>query len=512
MELKFVLGTVAILLLIYLFHKYFIQVHKYWEKKGIPTFPGAIPFFGHTIEIFWNHRTFACFIDKMYKANKGRSMIGFYQLQKPVLMIQDPELMKSVLISDFPKFHENPFKVDKKMDPLLAENPFFNTGEKWKTSRSRLSYALMSGKRLRILCHSIAHVCNKFTSYLRENVEKSKQGVYEVEMKELGNRFTGEVVANAAFGAEGDFFTNGSGPNSFREAVYGFLAPSLLNLIAQTILFLIPMLGSILKLRFVPKRMDQFFRRVIHEMISLRKKDGVERNDFLQLMLQGVKSEGGEIDENDITASATSFFIDGYETSAITMSFLVYRLAENPKVQEKLRDEIKRVLEKYNGEICYESLKEMTFLDQAFNESMRLIPAVGFLTKQTTEQYKFLGKDGLECVLEPETQIILPLQAIQNDPEYWEDPEVYKPERFNDDSEKNRPKTTFMPFSEGPRICPGMRFATMQIKGAVVTILKDYVVEVSPKTKRPLQPKRGAIITVMEGGLWINFKPIQSRT
>lgn len=508
MELKLVLGAVIVLLLVYLFDKYFIRIFKYWDENGIPTVAGALPIIGHTWDIFYKNKTFACFVDKVYKAHEGRSMVGFYQLRKPVLVLLDPELIKMVLVSEFSKFHENVFKVDEKVDPLLAENPFFNTGEKWKSQRNRLSYALMSGKRLRILCHSIAHVCNKFTNYFQENVKKSGKGVFEVEMKQLGNRFTGEVVANAAFGVEGDFFINGSGPNSFREAVYGFLEPSFFNVIAQTLLFFVPALGYMLKLRFMPKKIDRFFRRIVHEMIILRQKEGIARNDFLQLMLDSVKNEGGEIDEPAIVAAAASFFVDGYETSAITLAFLVYQLAENPEIQEKLRNEIKTVLEKHDGQISYESLKEMTYMDQAFHESMRRMPVVGFLTKKSTAPCKLVGKDGLECNLEPETELILPVQAIQMDPEYWQDPQVFRPERFRDDSENHRPRMVFLPFGEGPRQCPGMKFATLQIKGAVATIFKDYVAEISPKTIRPLRLKKGAILTTMEGGLWINFKPL----
>ncbi|XP_043282108.1 cytochrome P450 6a2-like [Venturia canescens] len=509
MELSFVASTVSVILLVYLFYKYFIEINNYWEKKGVPTVPGALPLIGHLSMIFRTHKSLPCFCAEIYKANTGRSMVGFYQARNPTLMLMDPELIKTVLIKDFPKFHENVFNVNEKIDPLVSKNPFFTSGDKWKLQRNRLSYALMSSKKLRILCLAIARVCEKFTKYLADQVERSKDGICEIDTKIFSNCFTGEVVASAGFGVEGDFFVNGSGPNSFREAVEGFMEPSFLNSFMQTMLFLCPRLNTVLQLPFLPKKMDSFFRRIIREMISLREKDGIPRNDFLQLMLENSKSKSEEIDEESIAASATSFFLDGYETSAITLGFFAYQLAENPDVQTKLRDEVNTILEKHEGQMSYECLGEMTYMDQALNESMRLYPALGVLQKKSSEPLKIVGEDGIECTLEPNTDLVISVQGIHRDPKYWPNPNIFDPERFNDERKHERPKMAFLPFGEGPRICVGMRFALLQIKAAASMILKEFSIEKSSKNNRPLVYGPGAILTSIEGGVWVKLRSLK---
>lgn len=506
MQLGLVSGAVIILLIVYLFNKYFIRIYKYWDEKGIPLVPGALPIIGHTYEIFWTEKSLVSFCEKIYQANRGRSMVGFFQLTKPTLMLFDPELIKTVLVKDFPKFHKNVFCVNEKVDRLLAKNPFFTHGDKWKFQRNRLSYALMSSKRLRILCYAVANVCKKFSKYLEDQVVNSKDRICEIETKEFANCFTGEVVASAGFGIEGDFFVKGSGPNSFREAVDGFLEPTFINTLAQMIFFLCPTVNIILQIPFLPKKIDGFFRRVVHEMIAIREKDGIPRHDFLQLMLENSADKNAR-DEENITASATSLFLDGYETSAITLGFFAYQLAENTEVQEKLSNEVNAILEKYNGEINYEALGEMTYMDQALNESMRLYPALGVLLKKSSQPCTLVGEDGLECTLEPGIDIIIPVQAIHREPKYWgENPDTFNPERFGVNREHERPKMAFLPFGEGPRICVGMRFAVLQIKAAICTILKDFSIEKSAKNNRPLVFGPGTIFTSIEGGVWVTLR------
>lgn len=97
-------------------------------------------------------------------------------------------------------------------------------------------------------------------------------------------------------------------------------------------------------------------------MIEYRRKNSIERNDFLGILMDLQKQEKS-YGIKDITAHAISLFGDGTETSGNAISFTLYELAKNWDVQEKVRQEIDSVLLKHNGKLSYEAIQEMTYLE-----------------------------------------------------------------------------------------------------------------------------------------------------
>ncbi|XP_011705582.1 PREDICTED: probable cytochrome P450 6a13, partial [Wasmannia auropunctata] len=154
------------------------------------------------------------------------------------------------------------------------------------------------------------------------------------------------------------------------------------------------------------------------------------------------------------------------------MSYAGFYLAKNPEIQEKLREEVISVLNKYDGELTYENLREMTYMDQVFNETMRLLPAAVVMKKRCTEEIELKGSDGITCRVQPGMEILIPVQALHKDPQYWKNPEEFDPKRF--DRKNHIEKFTFLPFGEGPRICVGMRMAQLQIKAGLAIVMKKY--------------------------------------
>jgi len=147
-------------------------------------------------------------------------------------------------------------------------------------------------------------------------------------------------------------------------------------------------------------------------------------------------------------------------------------------------------------------------MDQILNESQRIIPTIGFQSKVCTEEIELRGSDGLVCRVQPKTEIQIPVHGLQHDPRYWDNPEVFDPERFSPGNKRNIDRFTFLPFGEGPRICPGQRMALLQIKAGLTTLLRKYSLELSPKTKLPLKMIPGAIIASPQGGLWVIIRQL----
>lgn len=95
--------------------------------------------------------------------------------------------------------------------------------------------------------------------------------------------------------------------------------------------------------------------------------------------------------------------------------------------------------------------------------------------------------------------------------EYYNDPEEFIPERFDQEHGGLKAfidKGVLLPFGDGPRICLGMRFAKMQAKAAIVELVRNFEISVNEKTQRPLVIDPKEFINVKTGGLWLDFKPI----
>lgn len=108
---------------------------------------------------------------------------------------------------------------------------------------------------------------------------------------------------------------------------------------------------------------ETFFLNMVGDTVEYRKKNNYVRNDFMQLLID-LHNDNPDFTREQIAAQAFLFFVAGFETSSTTMSFALYELAVNGKIQEKAREEIQKVLEKHNGELTYDALQDMKYLGQ----------------------------------------------------------------------------------------------------------------------------------------------------
>ncbi|CAL7936765.1 unnamed protein product [Xylocopa violacea] len=321
-------------------------------------------------------------------------------------------------------------------------------------------------------------------------------------MKYLFSKFTGEVVANAGLGIEGLCFEDKVHPNAFDQIGQTMFKPSLLVGFINQLILLLPEINRFLKLSFVPKNVDKYFRKIVTENLEIRRKESTPRNDFIQLMID-LQKTGETLDIESVAAHALSFYIDGYETSSITLSFIGYQLAAHPDVQEKLRSEVKSTIEKHGGELTFDALKDMTYMDFVMNESQRCYPALGYMSKLCTDEIELEGSDGLRLRMKPGTEIVISIDGLHRDEKYWPDPDTFDPNRFSDERKQTIEKMAFLPFGEGPRMCVGMRMALLQMKACLATMMLNYKIELSPRTQLPLKISPSSFLSVAEGGIWV---------
>ncbi|XP_050509163.1 cytochrome P450 6a2-like [Diabrotica virgifera virgifera] len=476
--------------------------YSYWSKHGIPG-PRPLPLVGNFGKSFIGKKSAGEIVTETYRKYADYPFVGLYRTITPILLIRDPDFIKHILVRDFKHFQDNDIEVDLEVDKILGRNPFLMKGASWKQKRSQLTACFTSGK-IKGMYQFLEKSSQLMVQYVANEIRNSKP----LEAREIFVRFTLDNVAACAFGLEGKNFEQPF--SNFRELAENFMSPqSLKSKIKWAPFFLCPEVFKYLKWKLIPEEVEDRLIEIIRGSLNYRKENKVVRNDFLDV-ISNLPTDNGLFTEIDIVAHAASFFSDGYETSSRVMSFLVYELADNLDVQEKLREEINEAIAKNNNQFNYEIIHEMKYLDACLSESLRKNSIVYHLAKVCTEDYTYTSTNPnfkkMTVHLKAGDSIALPSRGLHMDSQYFDEPDKFIPERFLDGSNIN--KYVYFPFGEGQRVCLGQRFAQTQIKVGVAHLIKNFKLSVNSKTLRPLQYDPVFFMLHAIGGLWLDFKKI----
>ncbi|KAL8516815.1 hypothetical protein ACS0TY_015173 [Phlomoides rotata] len=222
--------------------------------------------------------------------------------------------------------------------------------------------------------------------------------------------------------------------------------------------------------------------RILHNFMQERiddRKAGKfrDKKDYLDVLLdyQGDGAKHG-ITEKNINLHLNEMFFAGSETMGLTMEWGFTELMRNPEKFKKLREELDRVVG-LNRRVEEGDMESLAYLQVVVKETLRLHPPLPMLLpRKTMEDVNYL-----EYTIPKGTQVLVNAWAIGRDPNSWEDPLVFKPERFFDvDVEYKGQHFNFIPFGSGRRICPGLPWAHRVVPLAIATLVHSFDWDLGP--------------------------------
>lgn len=166
----------------------------------------------------------------------------------------------------------------------------------------------------------------------------------------------------------------------------------------------------------------------------------------------------------------------------MTMSYCLYELAKNPKIQQKVHAEIDRVLEAAgpDGVVTYEMMNDLKYLECCIDESLRKYPIVPLLFRVCNEEYQIPETD---LTIPKGVSVMIPVLGLQRDPDIYESPMEFRPERFSDSAHGGVGNGLFyLPFGQGPRHCIGMRNGKLTTKLGLFTVLSKFSIDFDDKS------------------------------
>ncbi|XP_015598534.2 cytochrome P450 9e2-like [Cephus cinctus] len=322
-----------------------------------------------------------------------------------------------------------------------------------------------------------------------------------------GTRYTNDVIATAAFGIsvnsmrdkDNDFYVNGKDATSFQgfwktiKFIMFRICPSILRLTGDSFIS-----GD-----------TTFFRTLIQDAVKARDEKGIVRPDMIHLLMQARDSERITLSTDDIVAQAFVFFLAGFETVSTLMCYMLHELVLNPDIQQKLREEVDQVTSGADGEVTYEMLQKMKYMDMVISETLRKHPPVPVTDRVCVKSFKLpQSMPGYNDVtLDKDSIVWIPIHAFHHDPQYFPDPYKFDPERFNDENKDKIVPYTYFPFGLGPRICIGNRFALMETKMIMTHLVQNFLFKRTEKTLDSTKFTLKSLTVLPEEGFWLQLEP-----
>lgn len=370
-------SLIVVISLVYILLK---RTYSYWDRKGFKTAPGCSLWFGHIQSVLFGRESYSDILLRLYKSTNDR-FIGIYSGFTPVLLVRDVELIKTILIKEFNTFINRPMYSDPEHDPI-SDHLLATTDERWKNMRQILTPAF-TGSKLKGMFSTAIACSSEIQNYLMKVADSDRL----LDVNELSSQYTISFIASLGFGLDVNAIDNET--DEFYVMGRKIFEKTIWNGIRWMCIFLTPNVMPLLRIRETAADVEQFFRSIAHQNLIYREKNHVIRKDIFQLLVQwrnegkihsderwtiqlknGEKHEK-ELTEAQVTAQMFLFFAAGYETSASTLTFLMYELAKNANIQQKLHDEIDECIGNNDiSGITFDLLQQMPYLDSCVKGSL----------------------------------------------------------------------------------------------------------------------------------------------
>ena len=390
----------------------------------------------------------------------------------PMCLLNRPDCIESVLVTQHNNFEKS--KDYRALRRVLGNGLLTSEGEFWRRQRKLVQPAFHQER--------IAAYTEVMVAYTERMLASWKDG-QGLDVHEAMMRLTLDIVAKTLFDTDVSREAEDVGAalqflmgKFMRQAAFAFLLPDSIPI------------PTTRRLRRAVGQLD----KVIYEIIRRRRASGTMSGDLLSVLLQAQDDEGLGMTDRQLHDEIMTLFLAGHETTANALSWTWLLLGQHPEVEEKLVEEIQRVL---GGRAPTASvLPRLTYTEMVLREAMRLYPPVWVIGRRALAPFRMGSYE-----LPAETNVVMSQLITHRDAKYFPEPERFDPDRWrpNDPRNLSLPRFAYFPFGGGPRVCIGAGFSMMEAVLLLATIAQKFKLTLVPGQtieKLPsvtLRPKSG---------------------
>ena len=410
-----------------------------------PPTPKGHPLIGHTIDFAQGPFDF---VDRALE-----ECGDVYRMKLPgsqVFALAHPDYFKQALVTEIDAFG----KTDD-FQTAFADGVLASEGDQWRRQRGVLQSFFTRRQVAEYSDSMVATTQRRLETWRHREIRDM-----ETEMQNL----TLEVLFATLFGRK---LQPGEG-DDLRAAADG-----LNSWFAPTSWLLPNWVPTLSRRNF--KNSKERLRTEIRELLAERGSSDSIDTHHSETLLSKLKeareaTDGNQLSQKEVEGVMITMIFAGYETTASALAFAWYSLATHPEIQDAFHEELDSVLD--GDAPTHADIENLTFTRRIVKETMRLYPSVHTIPRQTTRAVEVNGYE-----LPADEEVHLSIFAVHRDERFYDDPESFRPDRWEADLEDQLPEYAYMPFGGGRRACIGREFALLEATLVLATIGQEWEFE-----------------------------------
>ncbi|XP_030572771.1 probable cytochrome P450 4ad1 [Drosophila novamexicana] len=381
------------------------------------------------------------------------------------IMLSDPAEIQNMLSSSSLLYKEHLYSF---LRPWLGDGLLTSSGARW-LKHQKLYAPAFERSAIEGYLRVVHRTGDRFVQKLRQQTEASKP----FDAQELVAKCTLDIVCENATGVASNSLNDE--PSDLHSAI-----KDLCEIVQERTFSIVKRFDALFRLTpyyLKQRRALQLLRNEIKRIISdrqrqqqLSKTNDQKNKSFLDVLLCS-KLDGGALKEREIIEELSTFIFTGHDPVASAISFTIYILSRHPEIQQKVYDEQLRIFGKnISEEADIARLEQMHYLELVIRETLRLYPAVPLIARTNRKSIDINGTK-----VAKRTTVIMCLIAMGYNERYFDEPCVFRPERF-ERANTNEGIEAFksVPFSAGPRRCIAEKYAMYQLQALLSLLVRHF--------------------------------------
>nr|ADO16182.1 cytochrome P450 mono-oxygenase [Artemisia annua] len=470
--LQFLLASLPIL---YLLYQLTPKIIKNKSKSNVhgqfrsPPGPHGMPFIGNLHQIDKSNFHISLWsLSKSYGPVVSLNL-GFI----PAIVVSSASVAKEILktqdltFCSRPSFHGLQRVSYNGLDVALS--PY---NKNWKEMRRIFTVYLFSPKRLQ----SSRFIREDEVSLAMEKIHGLALSSKHVNLSEIAHIVMSNMVTRIGFGKR---YEDGYESKEILRLLHELQA-TLTNYFISDLWPDFPLvglidrlLGKFYRLEKCLQGLDSFTKLIDEHLDAEYSKPNEEHEDLIDILLQlrnGQLSDSFELTNDHMKAMLTDILVAGTDNSAATLVWAMTTLVKYPKAMKKAQEEVRKMVQN-KDKVDEDDLPKLTYLKAVVKEVMRLYPAAPLLIPRVTTKDAIL----LDYKIKQNTLVYVNAMAIGRDPESWENPEEFSPERFlGSDIGFKGSDFELIPFGAGRRICPGISMGVNSVELFLANLIYSF--------------------------------------